>query len=240
MSLSRAGVRFLSRGVDPQGHVSNFVETEQILELVDSGQVLSWVTVRGSIPVFWSQLGSAAERIPIPRVHQSIDTARAYRLHMEDLEQRYGKGTLTVVNLIDQSGSKEAHLGEEFEMAVRLYSPNKVRYVSVDFHRLVEGDHYDNLSRLIQVLSDDVTAELWFSKQHSDSADAAVMLQKAVTRTNCIDCLDRTNVVQQLLAKYVLYQQLYLQNLVRIHSVHSSSTDPFLAKKGGSSGEPAR
>jgi hypothetical protein len=212
-SRYRAGVRFLSRGVDPQGHVANFVETEQILELVDAGKVLSWVTVRGSIPVFWSQLGSASERIPIPRIHYSMDTARAYRRHLEDLEKRYGKGTLTVVNLIDQSGSKEAHLGEEYEMAVRLYSAANVRYVSVDFHRLVDGDHYDNLSKLIQLLADDVTAELWFCKQLG--ADA-VTLQKAVTRTNCIDCLDRTNVVQQLLAKYVLYQQLYLHNLVDI------------------------
>jgi len=34
------------------------------------------------------------------------------------------------------------------------------------------------------------------------------MHQKGVFRTNCVDCLDRTNVVQGLIAKGVLQQQL--------------------------------
>jgi hypothetical protein len=32
--------------------------------------------------------------------------------------------------------------------------------------------------------------------------------QSGVVRTNCIDCLDRTNVVQGLIARYVLTKQL--------------------------------
>jgi hypothetical protein len=56
-SRHRAGTRFLTRGIDPQGNVANFVETEQVLELVDQGVLYSWLTVRGSIPVFWSQVG---------------------------------------------------------------------------------------------------------------------------------------------------------------------------------------
>lgn len=55
-SRHRAGTRFLTRGIDPQGNVANFVETEQVLELVEQGVLYSWVTVRGSIPVFWSQV----------------------------------------------------------------------------------------------------------------------------------------------------------------------------------------
>jgi hypothetical protein len=74
----------------------------------------SWVTVRGSIPVFWTQVGSAIDRIPVPRVHHSQFSASAYRAHIAELERLYGNG-LTLINLIDQSGSKEAHLGEEYE-----------------------------------------------------------------------------------------------------------------------------
>lgn len=140
-SRFRAGVRFLSRGVDPQGNASNFVETEQILELVDVPKVMSWVQIRGSIPVFWTQLGSTTERIPIPRICRSMFTEQAYQAHMAQLEQIYGKG-LTLVNLIDQSGQREAHLGDEYEMAVRLYSGPNVRYVGVDFHRLTEKGQY--------------------------------------------------------------------------------------------------
>jgi len=35
--------------------VANFVETEQILVISDQERVYSFVQVRGSIPVFWSQ-----------------------------------------------------------------------------------------------------------------------------------------------------------------------------------------
>ncbi len=56
------------------------------------------------------------------------------------------------------AGSKEAHLGEQFEMAVRLNSGPNVRYVSVDFHRLTAQEQYGNLSKLMDVLADDLTS----------------------------------------------------------------------------------
>ncbi len=178
-SRHRGGTRFLTRGVDPSGNVANFVETEQILELVDQGVLYSWVTVRGSIPVFWSQLGT--ERIPRPVVHHTIFSADAFRRHMSQLRETYGSG-LTLINLIDQSG-KEAHLGDAYEMAVRLYSGADIRYVSVDFHELTKGDRYDNLSQLMEVLADDITAELWFSR----TAVGRTSKQRAVARVNCVD-----------------------------------------------------
>lgn len=54
-SCFRAGTRYKRRGVDDNGHVANYVETEQCL--LFGGHVLSFVQVRGSVPVFWSQPG---------------------------------------------------------------------------------------------------------------------------------------------------------------------------------------
>jgi hypothetical protein len=63
-SRHRPGTRYFSRGIDAQGHVSNYVETEQLilydgpdakLPLVGK-QVLSYVQTRGSIPVYWAQI----------------------------------------------------------------------------------------------------------------------------------------------------------------------------------------
>lgn len=39
------------------------------------------------------------------------------------------------------------------------------------------------------------------------AGDAVVMVQQGVFRTNCMDCLDRTNVVQSMLAKKSLQAQ---------------------------------
>ena len=41
------------RGLDDDGQAANFVETEQILKMGDV--VYSFVTTRGSVPIFWQQ-----------------------------------------------------------------------------------------------------------------------------------------------------------------------------------------
>jgi hypothetical protein len=61
----RPGTRYFSRGIDAEGHVSNFVETEQLVlydgpssttQSVDGKIELSYVQTRGSIPVYWAQV----------------------------------------------------------------------------------------------------------------------------------------------------------------------------------------
>ena len=52
-STGRVGTRYHSRGVDDRGHVSNFVETEQIVSAGE--QVSSLLQSRGSIPLYWRQ-----------------------------------------------------------------------------------------------------------------------------------------------------------------------------------------
>ena len=42
------------RGVDDDGHVANFVETEQLVTLDKS--CTSFVQIRGSVPLFWDQV----------------------------------------------------------------------------------------------------------------------------------------------------------------------------------------
>ena len=42
----------------------------------------------------------------------------------------------------------------------------------------------------------------------ADSSGTAVCVQQGVFRTNCMDCLDRSNVVQSMLAQKCLESQL--------------------------------
>lgn len=53
-STGRVGTRYHSRGIDMQGHVSNFVETEQII-IDGTDRISSLLQVRGSIPLYWRQ-----------------------------------------------------------------------------------------------------------------------------------------------------------------------------------------
>ncbi|CAF3985474.1 unnamed protein product [Rotaria magnacalcarata] len=51
----RAGVRMHCRGIDNDGNVANYVETEQILRT--GNNVMSFIMIRGSVPIYWSQPG---------------------------------------------------------------------------------------------------------------------------------------------------------------------------------------
>lgn len=47
--------RFNVRGVNDEGHVANFVETEQVIYMDD--EITSYLQTRGSVPLFWEQPG---------------------------------------------------------------------------------------------------------------------------------------------------------------------------------------
>lgn len=52
-SALNAGTRFNIRGADDEGNPANYVETEQILIYMDVS--CSYVQIRGSIPIVWTQ-----------------------------------------------------------------------------------------------------------------------------------------------------------------------------------------
>lgn len=47
--------RFNVRGTNDEGHVANFVETEQVIFL--DNEITSYIQTRGSVPLFWEQPG---------------------------------------------------------------------------------------------------------------------------------------------------------------------------------------
>ena len=59
-SRYRACKRYFRRGIYKEGHVANFNETEQILLVGpdDNSVQLSFVQIRGSVPVFWAEINT--------------------------------------------------------------------------------------------------------------------------------------------------------------------------------------
>ena len=63
-SRFRAGTRYFRRGIDHDGHVANFNETEQIATVSSQADpnkaatTLSFVQIRGSVPVFWAEINT--------------------------------------------------------------------------------------------------------------------------------------------------------------------------------------
>lgn len=75
-SRYRAGTRYFRRGIDSEGHVANFNETEQILLVGDESDTqLSFVQIRGSIPVYWAEINTLRYK-PDVQIMELQDTVR--------------------------------------------------------------------------------------------------------------------------------------------------------------------
>lgn len=94
-SVHRAGTRLFSRGIDSTGNVSNYVETEQLVEF--NGHRMSFVQTRGSIPLFWYQAPNLKYK-PKPQLGTHEDHQTACARHFETQIFHYGKQIL--INLV--------------------------------------------------------------------------------------------------------------------------------------------
>ncbi|KAJ3298899.1 inositol polyphosphate 5-phosphatase [Borealophlyctis nickersoniae] len=149
LSCKRAGTRFNARGVNDDGHVSNFVE---------------------------------------------------------DLIGRYQR--VHIVNLLSQKdGSGECTLSDAFRSCVAKMTDlnDRILYTGFDFHAVVKRDNYERLSELVAAMRGPLENYGCFV---TDAQGRVVFTQNGILRTNCLDCLDRTNVVQTRLARHILEMQL--------------------------------
>ncbi|XP_045625432.1 phosphatidylinositol-3-phosphatase SAC1 [Procambarus clarkii] len=200
-SVYRAGTRMWMRGIDYEGTVANYVETEQIIEFRDFRS--SFVQIRGSIPLHWTQEPNLRYK-PSPVISNS-NHEEAFTRHFESQVLCYGKQV--AINLIDQKGI-EGKLHEAFKhlitTSIRQMIRDNVKYEYFDFHHECRKMRWERLSFLMDRVEPDREAMGYFLFR-----DGVVLLeQEGVFRTNCIDCLDRTNVVQSMLARKQLQSVL--------------------------------
>lgn len=180
--------------------MANFVESEQII-CTSNKDIMSFVQIRGSIPILWEQPVDGRYR-PKLSIGDSDLNSRALANHYDKIIPYYKK--VYSISLIDRSGY-EAPVGKEYEAGLDKYSCSNLAYVSFNFHEECKNMKWENTSILINKLKDDMNDQSYF---HADPNGNVVSEQHGVYRTNCIDCIDRTNVVQSELAKVVLGKQL--------------------------------
>ncbi|XP_075229040.1 phosphatidylinositide phosphatase spermathreecae isoform X2 [Lycorma delicatula] len=197
-SRHRAGTRYKRRGVDENGNCANYVETEQIV--CHRHHQVAFIQVRGSVPVFWSQPGYKYR--PPPRIDKGeAETKIAFAKHFTEELGLYN--TICIVNLVEQTG-KEKIIWDAYTQHVLSYNSPDLTYVTFDFHEYCRGMRFENVSILLNQMSD-ILHEFGFCWQDKQGL---ICKQNGVFRVNCIDCLDRTNVVQTALGKAVLQIQM--------------------------------
>ncbi|KAI5192583.1 phosphatidylinositol 4-phosphatase [Nematocida minor] len=180
-SWRNAGTRYYARGADPNGDAANTVET--LLIAKTKTETYEFIQCRGSIPLSWEQKINLSYKPPVKMGNSDL-SRHLFMKHLNVLRKRYGK--YMFITLLDEKGH-EKELNSEFTKSLQ---ETGCKYLAVDYHRMMKS----------------AEEKKEFKKSLKDALSHEVML-----RTNCVDCLDRTNVVQSQLSKIKLVEMLGLE-----------------------------
>jgi hypothetical protein len=126
-----------------------------------------------------------------------------------------------LVNLVNHKGH-ELPVKEAFERSMNTVSSSdsliakKSTYEYFDFHTECKGMRFDRISLLIDRLRPTLDEMGYYHSitppltnlGTSGGGEKVIASQSGVVRSNCMDCLDRTNVSQSALGKWALEGQL--------------------------------
>ncbi|KAJ1653278.1 Phosphoinositide phosphatase sac1 [Dispira simplex] len=207
-SRFRVGTRYFSRGADEFGNVSNFVETEQVVTCASSAgsqnEASLWhfshLQTRGSIPIFWAQIPNM-KYVPDLKLPTNVDTLSAFKKHFDSQIAMYGDQV--VVNLVNKKKYEEP-MGLAYHRYTQLLDDPHVHYYHFDFHQECSKMRWYRISVLIDKIQPLLEAQSFYAAQLAQGKNTVTHQQTSVVRTNCMDCLDRTNVVQSVIARFFL------------------------------------
>ncbi|KAI4817720.1 hypothetical protein KUCAC02_011100 [Chaenocephalus aceratus] len=86
-------------------------------------------------------------------------------------------------------------------------------YVAFDFHKECSAMRWERLQILVDLVAETQDEYSYFMVT---SEGKTVAQQRGVFRSNCMDCLDRTNVIQSLLARRSLQSQLQRMGVLNV------------------------
>lgn len=239
LSCRRAGTRFNARGIDDDGNVANFVESETIYWSPSAnaqyypeqggekpaGVCFSYAQIRGSVPIFFEQapgLIPGQQKITITRSPEG--TQPAFDKHFEELERNYG--AVHVVNLLSETKPGEAEITRSYQYGIRHSSLNTpeeknskdhqlLRVTEYDFHAETKGPQgYEAASMIRRIIEHSADGFAYYLSEDIEDAEdipetqmrrtVVVLQQEGVFRTNCLDCLDRTNLIQTIISQMAI------------------------------------
>lgn len=199
-------------------------------------QVMSYVQTRGSVPVYWAEVNTLryVPNLRIRGVEIAVDAAKQHfdeqiklygenylvnlvnRKGREDrVKQAYEQMVHILVSKSDEAIEADYTTDENIqvvEASQKHQQYARLHYIYFDFHNETKGLKWHRAQILLDQLIDGLESGQYF-RGLDMPADAQGRLeirnqQTAVVRTNCMDCLDRTNVVQTMLARWTLTRQL--------------------------------
>ena len=199
-SQNFAGTRYNTRGINDDGNVANFCESEHILIVGDN--ICSFCQLRGSAPIFFDQIGITAKTDITRNKELSV---QAFSKHLQEINEDYD--LIYFINLLNQKKSIEAPIIEEFEKQIKFRNnDDNIIYKYFDMQNECKKDDYSRIDILIDSISKITDLFRFFAKNINN--DKVLYIQEGTTRTNCLDCLDRTNVIETRISWLILEKML--------------------------------
>ncbi|ORY41446.1 inositol polyphosphate phosphatase [Leucosporidium creatinivorum] len=240
---ARAGPRFIKRGIDEQGNVANFAETETILRT--SSKCWSFVEIRGSVPLFWKERPSSTRR-PDISIHEPLaDSLRPFRFHFYSLFKDYGP--VHILDLMNTSPkgtlAPEEKLGAAYAGLDQLASNYEPEFMEKTFYRTFDVQQVEHAhagvdcipARLAEAVEKDVAkigATLVTLGKHG-RLEEVVQRQEGVFRVNCRDCCDRTNLGQWIISRTAISQYLAAEGLPPLEGSQLERSHRILFSENG-------
>lgn len=199
-------------------------------------QVMSYVQTRGSVPVYWAEINTL-RYVPDLQIRGVETAVGAAKQHFDEQIRLYGDNYLvnlvnqrgredrvkeayeqlvrTLVSGPNESTQADYVTDEKIHVVEASQSNqeyDRLHYVYFDFHNETKGLRWHRAQLLLDQLKNGLVQGQYF-RGLDMPGDAQGRLevrnrQTAVVRTNCMDCLDRTNVIQTMLARWTLTRQL--------------------------------
>ncbi|KAG8918396.1 phosphatidylinositol-3,5-bisphosphate 5-phosphatase [Tulasnella sp. 418] len=190
----------------------------------------SYVQYRGSIPIFWAQDTSQTHVKPPIEITVVDPFYTAAARHFDNLFARYG-APIMILNLIKsrEAQPRESKLLHEYNDCVKylnqfLPDDKKMIYRAWDMSQAYKEKKRDVIGYLEDLAEESIHLTGFFhsgpepiAHKYQDNSlpyRSAISVQNGVCRTNCVDCLDRTNAAQFVFGKRALGHQLYALGVV--------------------------
>jgi len=202
-----AGTVFNCRGIDENGDTANFVETEQIMKI--GNKTFSFLIYRGSQPLFIKQNKSDSEySIKLNDEITKEENAKVLNKHIDKITLKE-QFNIFFLNLLSDNIPDEAYLNKSMQNS---FFPEKTsngeicKYTRFDFKNSLEMNEFNMLENFSKSFIKNQNAFLQYFCD--DTKFKSSIMQKGVIRVNCMNSLDRTNVMQASLCWNILDTQV--------------------------------
>ncbi|KAK3677524.1 Inositol-1,4,5-trisphosphate 5-phosphatase 1 [Recurvomyces mirabilis] len=236
LSCRRAGTRFNARGIDDDGNVANFVETETIF--CTDTICFSYVQIRGSVPMFWEQASGLPGQQKITITRSADATQPAFDKHFEHISKAYGD--IFVVNLLSDEKSQEVQITRQYLYHIEhsLLNQNAkhlgdssehlhLKHFNYDFHAQTRGPNgYEAASGIRRWIEQSaVSFEHFLSEEAQEIVQRDGRKQSIVGQNVVLEQSDRTNLIQTIIS------QMAVEIFLRQQDERSPTSD-FWARHG--------